>query len=74
MEEKLSKLLLEVNRFSEKSQEHYAEIKFDGDNKKVEISIRTKQSFDYVETRSITLNFTRIDKIDELIEFLKNYT
>lgn len=74
MEEKLVKLFLVAKEFSEKTEKYYVEIKVDFSRiNKLEISIRDKQEHNFIEIREIYLKEIGTSKIDELIEFIKNY-
>lgn len=72
MEEKLVKLIIVAREFSEKSKKYYAEISFDGYFGQINISIRNKKH-EYVETREIILKNVEKTKLNEVIEFIKNY-
>lgn len=71
MEEKLTKLFITVKDFSEKSEKYYVEFRVDFVG--IEISIRNKHNYEYIETRTIYLKEIGTSKIDELIKFIKNY-
>lgn len=74
MEEKLVKLFLVAKEFSEESKKYYAEISIDFDGlSKLEIAIRNKNSHEFIEIREIYLEQRGTSKIDELVEFIKNY-
>lgn len=72
MEEKLVKLLIAAKELSEKSKKYYIEIRFDGHFNQIGIDIRNKEH-DYIETREITLKYIEEAKLNEVIDFIKNY-
>ncbi|MCI8272878.1 MAG: hypothetical protein HFJ55_02205 [Clostridia bacterium] len=73
MEEKLAKLIMAIKEFSEKSSIHYAEIRYSGSYNELELYIREKVTHDFVEERKIYLNFSDLNNIDEIIEFINKY-
>lgn len=72
MEEKIVKLIIAIKEFSEKSSIHYAEIRYSGSYNELDLYIRRKATHDFVEERRIYLDFSKLNKIDEIIEFIKN--
>lgn len=73
MEEKLAKLFIIINEFSDKSEKYYIEFDFSGDNKEIELSVRNKETYEYIQTIRVFLQNANYTKLDELIEFVKNY-
>ena len=73
MEEKLTRLFIAAKEFTEKSKKFYAEIEYNGAINKIEVNIRVKIEHGYVETREIYFENANINKVDELIEFIKYY-
>lgn len=73
MEEKLAKLFIIINEFSDKSEKHYMSLDFSGDDKKIELNVRDKKYYEYIQTVTVYLKNADYSKLDELIEFVKNY-
>ncbi len=74
MEEKLLKLLKIANTLDEKQDKLYAQIEYCADHtKKLEISIRKKEDYSYVEKCSIMLLNNPVSKLDAIIELFEEY-
>lgn len=74
MEEKLLKLLKMANTLDEKQDKLYAQIEYCADHtKKLEISIRKKEDYSYVERCSVMLLNNPISKLDAIIKIFKEY-
>lgn len=74
MEEKLLELLKMSNILDEKQEDLYAQVEYCADKtRKLEISIRKKEDFSYVEKSSIMLLNNPIPKLDAIIEIFKQY-
>lgn len=75
MEEKLLKLLKMANTLDEKHDKLYAQIEYCADHtKKLEISIRKKEDYSYVEKCSVMLLNNPVSKIDAIIKIFEEYT
>lgn len=75
MEEKLLKLLKMANTLDEKQDKLYAQIEYCADHtKKLEISIRKKEDYSYVEKCSVMLLNNPVSKIDAIIKIFEEYT
>lgn len=75
MEEKLLKLLKMANTLDEKQDKLYAQIEYcDDHTKKLEISIRKKEDYSYVEKCSVMLLNNPISKLDAIIKIFEEYT
>ncbi len=74
MEEKLAELFLVAKEFSAKSKKYYIELSVDFEGmKRLEISIRNKGSFDFIETQTIYLKDITESRLEKLIEFIEDY-
>lgn len=74
MEQKLLKLLKLADTLDEKQDKLYAQIEYYADHtKKLEISIRKKENFSYVEKCSVMLTNNPISKLDAIIKILEEY-
>lgn len=74
MEEKLLKIFKLADNLNEKQDRVYAQIEYIADNsKKLEISIRSKKDFSFVERCEIYLNNSSIIKCDNIIAILESY-
>lgn len=74
MEEKLLKLFKMANTLDEKQNKLYAQIEYCADHtKRLEISIRKKEDYSYVEKCSIMLLNNPISKIDAIIKIFEEY-
>lgn len=73
MESKLAELFLTINEFTKQSDKYFAEVSYSACLKELEISIRLKENYEFVEVRKIYTEKFEDSKIDELIEFIKNY-
>lgn len=73
IEEKLKDLFIAVYEFSQKSRKLYMEILFDGNDKELEINVRTKYTHNYIETRNIYLKNVKETVLDNLIKFVEEY-
>lgn len=74
MEEKLLKLFKLADLLSEKQDKVFAQIEYYADNsKKLQILIRSKKDFSYVEKCEIYLANDSLIKWDNIIEILERY-
>lgn len=74
MEEKLVQLLKLVDILNKQQDELYAQIEYCANNtKKLEISIRRKQDYSYVEKCSVMLLSNSISKLDAIISIFEKY-
>lgn len=74
MEEKLLELLKMTNTLDEKQDKLYAQVEYCADKtRKLEISIRKKEDYSYVEKCSVMLLNNPIPKLDAIIEIFKQY-
>ena len=74
MEKYLLKLIKLADELNEKQNTVYAEIHYSGDNrKKLEICIRTKKGFDYVEKLEIQLKQNTIINWENAIHLFEMY-
>lgn len=74
MEEKLLKLLKMADKLNETQDKIYAEISYVADdNKKLEISIRRKKTYEYVEKCEIQLKNNTIIGWDNIISLLETF-
>lgn len=74
MEEKLLKLFKLADLLSEKQDKVFAQIEYYADNsKKLQILIRSKKDFSYVEKCEIYLANDLLIKWDNIIEILERY-
>ena len=74
MEEKILELLRMANILNEKQDKLYAQIEYCADKtRKLEISIRNKADYSYVEKCSVMLLNNPISKLDAIIEIFKEY-
>lgn len=74
MEEKLLELLTMANTLDEKQDKLYAQVEYCADKtRKLEISIRKKEDYSYVEKCSVMLLNNPIPKLDAIIEIFKQY-
>lgn len=74
MEEKLLELLKMANTLDEEQDKLYAQIEYCANKtRKLEISIRKKEDYSYVEKCSVMLLNNPIPKLDAIIEIFKQY-
>ena len=74
LEEKLLEIFKLSNILNEKQDKVYAEIHYYANEwKKLEISIRAKQDFSYIQRCEIQLTDTILVKWDNIIKLLKTY-
>lgn len=74
MEEKLLKILKLADELNEKQDKVYAQITYSGDNdKKLAISIRTKDEYKYVETIEIQLKNSSLINWNNIIHLFATY-
>lgn len=73
MQSKLEELILTGKEFTNKSEVYYVEIGYNGGLNRIEVAIRIKKEHSYAEIRQIYLENNGLNKIDELIEFIKSY-
>lgn len=75
MEEKLLELFKVADTLNEKQENVFAEIAYRADNsKKLEISIRKKKDYSYVEKCEIMLVNNSVSKLDAIIKIFNDYT
>lgn len=74
MEEKILQLFKLANTFDEKQDELYAQIEYTADSsRKLEICIRKKQDFSYVEKCSVMLVNNPVSKLDAILKLFEQY-
>ena len=74
LEEKLLKILKLADELNEKQDKVYAEINYKADNrKKLEIIIRSKMDFGYIQKCQIQLVDNSLVKWNNIIELFENY-
>lgn len=74
MEEKLLELLKMANTLEKKQDKLYAKIEYYADKtRKIEISIRKKEDYSYVEKCSVMLLNNPIPKLDAIIDIFRQY-
>ena len=74
MEEKILELLKVLNKVNGSQDKIFAEIKYTADDsKKIEIDIRKKESFKYIEKCDVSLAHYSEEKLDAIINILKKY-
>lgn len=74
MEEKLLKLFKIANTLDEKQDKLYVQIEYCADHtKKLEISIRKKQDYSYIEKYSVMLLNNSGSKLDPIIKIIEEY-
>jgi len=74
MEEKLLELFKLANKLNENQDKIFAEIKYiANDNKILEICIRNKKDFNYIEKCEIKLNNNVISNCDNIISLFKTF-
>lgn len=74
MEEKLLELFKIADTLNEKQENVFAEIAYRADNsKKLEISIRKKEDYSYVEKCEIMLVNNSVSKLDAIIKIFNDY-
>lgn len=74
MEEKLLKILKLADELNEKQNKVFAQIEYSAnDSKKLEIAIRSKNDFSYVEKCEVRLTNDSLIKWDNVIELFEHY-
>ena len=74
MEEKLVELMKATTEFTERSKNYYIDINYDSKDKELEINIRNKVTYDYIEVRKLYLDKDLdSNSLDRLIKDLANY-
>lgn len=74
MEEKLLKIFKLADSLNEKQDRIYAQIEYIADNsKKLEISIRSKKDYSFVERCEIYLDNSSLIKWDNIISIFEKY-
>lgn len=74
MEKKFLKLIKLADELNEKQNKVYAEIEYRADDsKKLEISIRSKENFSYVEKCEVNLNNFSMIKWDNVITLFETF-
>ena len=74
MEEKLLELLKIANTLDKKQDKLYAQFEYCADKtRKLEISIRKKEDYSYVEKCSVMLLNNPIPKLDAIIDIFNQY-
>ncbi len=74
MEEKLLKILKLADELNEKQDKVFAQIEYSAnDSKKLEIAIRSKNDFSYVEKCEVRLTNDSLIKWDNVIELFEHY-
>lgn len=74
MEEKLLKIFKLADSLNEMQDKVFAQIEYCADNsKKLELSIRSKKDFSYVEKCEVRLTNNSLIKWDNIIELFEHY-
>jgi hypothetical protein len=74
MEEKLLKIFKLANLLNEKKYNVYAQIGYiANDNKTLEIAIRSKESYSYIQQCKVELSKETIIGLDNIIELFEKY-
>ena len=74
MEEKILQLLKLANTLDEKQDKLYAVIEYYADySKKLEIAIRKKSDYSYIEKCSVMLVNNPIEKLDAILKLFEHY-
>ncbi len=74
MEEKLLKIIKLADTLNEKQNKVYAEINYTADNsKKLEISIRSKKDYSYIEKCEVQLNVFSVIEWDNVITLFETF-
>ncbi len=74
MEENLLKIFKLVDKLNEKQDKVFAQICYEADdNKKLEISIRSKEDYKYIEKCEIHLTKNGLIKWNNIVELLESY-
>ena len=74
MEEKLVELLIVLNKLNESQEKIFGEFDYTADDsRKLEIAIRRKGDFKYVERTNISLTNYPVEKLEAIINIFKNY-
>lgn len=74
MEKNLLKIFKLADLLNEKQNKVYAQLDyFANDSKTLEIAIRSKKDFSYIEKHSIQLTSNSIIKWDNIVELFENY-
>lgn len=74
MEQSLVKLFKLANKLNEKQDKIFAQIEYTAnDNKKLEITIRSKKDFSYIEKCEIQLSHIALINLDNLVKLFEDY-
>lgn len=74
MEEKLLEIFKLANSLNDKQDKVYAQIDYSADDrKKLEIAIRSKKDFSYIEKCEIQLQKNPLLKWDNIVQLFKSY-
>lgn len=74
MEEKLLKILTLANLLNQKQDKVYAQITYEADeNKRLEIAIKSKKDYTFIEKCEIKLSRNPLVKWDNIIKLLESY-
>ena len=74
MEEKLLKIFKLANKLDAKRNKIYAEIEYSAHNsQKLEINIRSKKDFSYIEKYEIYLRNTNSEKMNEMVTLFETF-
>jgi len=74
MEEKLLKIFKLANKLDAQQNKIYAEIEYSAHNSpKLEISIRSKKDFSYIEKYEIYLGNTTNEKMNEMVTLFETF-
>lgn len=71
MEEKLLRLIKAIDAYTQTNKNHYAELNYEGDNKKITISIREKKTFAFKQIIETIMDKESLISIDNIIEKLE---
>lgn len=75
MEEKLLEIFKLANLLNEKNYNVYAQVRYTAnDNKTLEIAIRSKENYSYIQQCKVELSKEAIISLDNIIELFERYT
>ena len=73
MEIKLVEIISEAIKLSEMSEKYYIEIEIDLFFKTIEINVRIKENYDFVEKITLYLDKLEAENIDQIIKHIQDY-
>lgn len=75
MEEKLLEIFKLANLLNEKNYNVYAQVRYTAnDSKTLEIAIRSKENYSYIQQCKVELSKEAIISLDNIIELFEKYT